>query len=142
MTDRVSISKTFAGLVASDQAYFQYGTLATGTDLKPLIDGPMDVPEYASPLIYRDVPQFSIPPGFTVAAVIERPDVGAKAIIYQNPTTRETIVSFGGTDGFNPQDYVANSQSFGWSQWDRLNTSIEGSDSLLNQLMTWTPPPE
>jgi hypothetical protein len=119
----VAQSQSLAALVACDQSYLHS---ANGKKVKagdPLAVLPDGFGASTNEKIYTDSPAFAIPSGYTVAAVIERPEVGAKAVIYRNPTTNETMVAFGGTDGVNAQDYVANTQSYGWSQWNKLNTS-------------------
>ncbi|MBK7764857.1 MAG: hypothetical protein IPI44_01390 [Sulfuritalea sp.] len=121
MSARTSVAQSLAALVACDQSYFIYGTLADGTALQHLPDGPASPSgDYANPTVYRTAPQFHVPTGYTVAATIERPEIGAKAVIYRNNLTNDTLVAFGGTDGLNAQDYVSNTQTFGWSQWDAL----------------------
>jgi hypothetical protein len=39
-------------------------------------------------------------------------------VAYRNQQTNEVIVALRGTDGPNPQDWVANSQYLGWNQWN------------------------
>jgi hypothetical protein len=108
MTTRTSVQQSLAAPVACDQSYLS-STLTgeqvkVGDPLKVLPDG---IDTSTNPALYTDKPAFAIPSGYTVAAIIDRPEVGAKALIYKNPTTNEIMVAFGGTDGINAQDYVS-----------------------------------
>ncbi len=129
MTTRVSIEDSILGLVANDMSYFQYGHApATNTPLQVNPDGGSS--SGVNPLLYTDAPKFTIPAGYVVAATIERPDIGAKAIILRNAATNKTIVAMAGTDGPDLQDYVSNTQSFGYSEWQSLR---DGPNNEPNQ---------
>ncbi len=102
MTTRVSVEDSILGLVACDMSYFQYlHAPVTGTPLQVNPDNNSSNP--TNPLLYTDTHQFSIPAGYTVVTTIERPNIGAKAIILQNAATNKTIVAMAGTDGLDAQ---------------------------------------
>lgn len=129
MTTRASIEDSILGLVANEMSYFQYGHApATNTPLQVNPDGGSS--SGVNPLLYTDAPKFTIPAGYVVAATIERPDIGAKAIILRNAATNKTIVAMAGTDGPDLQDYVSNTQSFGYSEWQSLR---DGPNNEPNQ---------
>lgn len=78
MTTRTSVQQSLAALVACDQAYFESGQVNPGDSLAVLPDGPAT--PNPNPALYTDSPAFSIPAGYTVAAVIERAEIGARII--------------------------------------------------------------
>jgi hypothetical protein len=156
MSKRVSLEYAKLALVASDQAYFDNSEklyeqhvrhprqnpnllLPKGTMLAALEDVPRDATglpeqaEYREAKLYQSKPPFAVPEGFNVVETIERPKVGAKAVIYRNEKTNETLIAFGGTDGPNAQDHTSNSQSYGFSQWTALNSTPEGKDPQKNE---------
>ncbi|KAB2929664.1 MAG: hypothetical protein EFKGCFLK_02343 [Rhodocyclaceae bacterium] len=137
MTVRTNVDLSKLLLVACDQSYFNYGTLATGMSLAPLPDKSSNDPAYANPDIYRDLPQFSTTSNYKVYQVMERPEIGAKAVIYEDTATKQVIVAFGGTDGLDLPDWVTNTQSVGWKQWEALVDPERGNlfgrlDALKN----------
>ncbi len=95
-------------LLASDASYFK--TDLSGSALAALLD-----------TTYGVVPQYSVPSGFFEVAQGVDPNTGFGFIAYQNEQTNEVIVAMRGTDGLNPQDWVANSQYLGWNQWNTQN---------------------
>ena len=93
-------------LVASDASYF--------TNSHPVLSGSAlaALPDTS----YGVAPQYSVPSGFFEVAQGVDPNTGFGFIAYQNELTNEVIVAMRGTDGPNPQDWVANSQYLGWNQ--------------------------
>lgn len=119
-------------LLACDQSYFDAQHPVSG-HLQSLSDNTSNDPAYANPDIYRSTPQFEadgICSSYTFYRTIERPGSGAKLVIYKN-ANNDVIVAFGGTDGADAKDWVANSQSVGWSQWAALKQDISPSDKGL-----------
>jgi hypothetical protein len=100
-------------LFASDMAYG--GTsIPDGTPLGQY----HDTPAYDVPAPY------SISSGFVVGKTIQDSSTGAKAVIFKNDATQELIVAFAGTDGLDSQDWVANTQHFGWNQWESIREQV------------------
>ena len=95
-------------LLASDASYFTSNhPVLSGSALAALLD-----------TNYGIGPQYAVPTGFYEVAQGVDPDTGFGFIAYRNEQTNEVIVALRGTDGPNPQDWVANSQYLGWNQWD------------------------
>lgn len=92
-------------LLASDASYFK--TDLRGSALAALLD-----------TTYGVAPKYSVPSGYFAVAQGVDPNTGFGFIAYQNEQTNEVIVALRGTDGPNPQDWVANSQYLGWNQWN------------------------
>ncbi len=71
---------------------------------------------------YGVAPQYSIPSGYSAVSQGVDPNTGFGFIAYRKdgatPAETEIIVALRGTDGPNPQDWVANSQYLGWNQWN------------------------
>lgn len=107
-------------LLASDVSYFK--TNLVGSWLAALPAMPYGIaPQYTVPQEYKAIDQWvDSTTGFGV--IVYKKD-GA------TPAETEIIVAFRGTDGPNPQDWVANSQFLGWNQWqgnrDRVFNAID-----------------
>ena len=95
-TNNLDLIKTL--LVACDQSYFTDPTGLKGTALQPLPDRNPSVVEYQNPQIYNDMPAFAWDSGYKITEPIDIPSIGAKALVYLDPATRNVIVAFGGTD--------------------------------------------
>jgi hypothetical protein len=109
------------GLMASDMAYG--GTsIPYGTSLGQY----HDTPSYDIPVPYSVPGGFVIPDGGT----FQDPTTGFKAVVFWNPSTREVIAGFAGTDGLDPQDWVANTQHLGWNQWQENNNGNQVLDLI------------
>ncbi|ULA65541.1 MAG: hypothetical protein LZF86_220002 [Nitrospira sp.] len=108
-------------LLASDASYFK--TDLTGSVLAALPD-----------TTYGVAPQYSVPSGYVAVAQGVDPNTGFGFIAYQNQQTNEVIVAMRGTDGPNPQDWVANSQYLGWNQWNTQNAGRSLVFGFLNGL--------
>ncbi len=94
-------------LLASDASYFTSShPVLSGSGLAALHD-----------TAYGIAPQYSVPSGFFEVKQRVDPNTGFGFIAYQNQQTNEVIIALRGTDGPNPQDWVANSQYLGWNQW-------------------------
>lgn len=131
-TNNLDLIKTL--LVACDQSYFTNSAGLKGTTLKTLPDRNPSVVEYQNPKIYNDIPVFAWDSGYIIERAIDVSTIGAKALVYLDPATRNVIVSFGGTDGTSLQDWTANTQSVGWSQWAALRTSVFGELARLKSV--------
>lgn len=65
MTTRTSVELSKLLLVACDQAYFDYGTLALNTPLQHLEDRAPNPPsEYLNTNIYKQKPDYTVAPGY------------------------------------------------------------------------------
>ncbi|MCW2573473.1 MAG: hypothetical protein JWO88_3531, partial [Frankiales bacterium] len=129
---RTSIELSKLLLVACDQSYFTSLTApAIGEILKELPDRASNSPiEYLLSGVYRDAPQYLRQTGYKVDQLVDQSKkIGGKAIIYLNDAN-EVIVSFGGTDGIDAQDWVTNTQNVGWDQWVQLKTGV--FDAIAN----------
>lgn len=83
-------------LVACDMSY-KGGAAVIGEDLK----------DWHDPVVLG--PGYDIAGnGFKVLRKFDDPSTGYKAIIFENLTSKELVVAFGGTDGPNPKDWWAN----------------------------------
>ena len=122
MTNSTELIKTL--LVACDQSYFTDTSGLKETTLQPLPDCNPTVREYQNHEIYRDILLFAWDTGYKITEPIDIRTIGAKALVYFNPSTRSVIVAFAGTDGTSLQDWVANTQSLGWSQWKQLRAPV------------------
>lgn len=94
MTQRTSVQQSLAALVACDQSYLNP---ANGPKVKR--GDPLDVLQDGSGAatndkLYTDRPAFAIPSGYTVESVIERPEVGAKAVIYRVSQRGQSHLTF------------------------------------------------
>lgn len=129
MNARTDLELTKLLLVACDQAYFK-GDMSANTPLAPLPDKTSTDPSYNDPAIYNDYPLYGWESGYVVHTTISDSEKGGKLVIYRHQTTQDIIVAFGGTDGADPLDWVANTQNVGWDQWtklkDRLLTTLSG----------------
>jgi Ca2+-binding RTX toxin-like protein len=99
-------------LLASDASYFASDhPVLSGSALAALLD-----------TSYGVGPHYTVPSGFYEVAQGVDPDTGFGFIAYRKdgatPAETEIIVALRGTDGPNPQDWVANSQYLGWNQWN------------------------
>lgn len=107
-------------LLASDASYFK--TDLVGSWLAALLDTSYGIP-----------PKYSVPPEYKAIDQWVDSTTGFGGIIYKKdgatPAETEIIVALRGTDGPNPQDWVANSQYLGWNQWqgnrDRVFSVID-----------------
>jgi hypothetical protein len=111
-------------LLASDASYF--------TNSHPVLSE--SALAALSDTSYGVGPQYSVPSGFFEAAQEVDPNTGFGFIAYQNEQTNEVIVAMRGTDGPNPQDWVANSQYLGWNQWNTQNAGRDLVFGFLNGL--------
>ncbi len=136
MTPQTSINLAKQLLLACDQSYFD-GSHAPATVLGPLPDMTSTDPDYINLNIYTDIPQFSWQGDYEFEFSIEDVATGAKLVIYQNKHNDEVIVAFGGTDGTDLKDWVANSQSVGWNQWAALKDPERGN--LFGRLAALNP---
>ena len=129
MTTRTNETLSKLLLVACDQSYFDGNhPVSTEQALGYLDDREQPPPaEYQDSLIYKTEPQFTVNSTYKIVQIIDKSkEIGAKALIYKNDDN-EIIVSFGGTDGIDGQDWVTNTQSVGWSQWEWLKKpKVEG----------------
>ena len=107
-------------LVACDASYFtSTNPVPPGSPLAPLDEGDPTV-----------LPRFDIPSGFFARSEFIDPPgtpTGFKAIAYEKDSPgnpKEVILAFGGTDGLDPTDWVANSQHLGWNQWEGNRAQI------------------
>jgi Ca2+-binding RTX toxin-like protein len=95
-------------LLASDASYFK--TDQVGSWLAALSD-----------TMYGSAPQYSVPQLYKAIDQWVDSTTGFGIIIYKKdgatPAQTEIILALRGTDGPNPQDWVANSQYLGWNQW-------------------------
>src|SRR5689334_4474763 len=95
-------------LLAADAAYFtSKHSVPSGSTLSALID-----------TTYGVAPQYSVAAGFFEVTQRVDPNTGFGFIAYLNQQMNEVVVAIRGTDGLNPQDWVANSQYLGWNQWN------------------------
>jgi hypothetical protein len=101
-------------LVACDQSY-KGGALGIGEALALLPDSPGTPYANTRPFYENQIASS----GFVVAATVDHPHTGFKAVIYKNAATGEVMVAFGGTDGTDAIDWQGNFQHYGWNQWDR-----------------------
>jgi Ca2+-binding RTX toxin-like protein len=100
-------------LVASDTSYFTSAhPVLPGSALAPLDEGdPTILPRFDFAAGFFEFRQFPDAPGIPT---------GFKAIAYEKNlvgSPKEVILAFGGTDGPDPTDWVANTQHLGWNQW-------------------------
>lgn len=119
-------------LLASDASYFTNSApVLSGSALAALFD-----------TSYGLSPQYSVPSGFFEVAHGVDLDTGFGFIAYRKdgsiPAETEIIVALRGTDGPNPQDWVANSQYLGWNQW---NVDGGGRDQIFAFLDSLRPNP-
>jgi Ca2+-binding RTX toxin-like protein len=89
-----------------------------GAPLLPLVDtNPSDTPQFltANP---------NLTAGYTV--VQEGVDIpsGGKFIAFQNTSTNNVILAFGGTDGLSSTDWKANLFSYGYNEWTALHNQV------------------
>ncbi|MBY0246050.1 MAG: hypothetical protein K2Q17_00180 [Nitrospiraceae bacterium] len=116
-------------LLASDASYFDNQHPA------PTLLGSLDDTNYG-----QRTALYSVPAGFTKAIEFNNTTAtGFGFVAYQNAQTNEVIVALRGTDGLNPQDWVANSQYLGWNQW---NADGGGRDRVFAFLDSLAPPGE
>jgi len=99
-------------LLASDASYFTNDhPVLSGSALAALLD-----------TTYGGAPQYSVPSEYFAVAQGVDLNTGFGFIAYRKdgatPAETEIIVALRGTDGPNPQDWVANSQYLGWNQWN------------------------
>jgi Ca2+-binding RTX toxin-like protein len=105
-------------LLASDASYFD-----------PTDPNPEHRVDLGSPLAYlKDTsygvtPQYNnVPSGYFAIDQWVDKSTGLGVIVYKKdgatPAETKIIVAFRGTDGPDPQDWVANSQYLGWNQWN------------------------
>ncbi|HSL03114.1 MAG TPA: putative Ig domain-containing protein [Nitrospiraceae bacterium] len=128
------ISKTLndlskLALVASDASYFTtFFPVAHESALAPLDErDPTIVPRFDIQAGFFEFKQFPDAPGIPT---------GFKAIAYEKNSPgspKEVILAFGGTDGPNPTDWVANTQHLGWNQWN------ENRDQIFEYLSNLSP---
>ena len=107
-------------LLASDASYFDLAD-----------PNPEHRVDLGSPLVYlKDTsygvaPQYNVPSGYFAIDRWVDESTGLGVIVYKKdgvtPAETEIIVALRGTDGPNPQDWVANSQYLGWNQWSSPN---------------------
>lgn len=99
-------------LLASDASYFD-------TDLRG------SWLAYLRDTAYGIDPQYSVPQEYKAIDQWVDESTGFGVIVYKKdgatPAKTEIIVALRGTDGLNPQDWVANSQYLGWNQWNSPN---------------------
>ncbi|MDN5942240.1 MAG: hypothetical protein L0H94_10190, partial [Nitrospira sp.] len=100
-------------LLASDTSYFDLAHPA------PTALGSLDDTSYG-----QSTALYSVPAGFTKAIEFnDTTTTGFGFIAYikngATPAETEVIIALRGTDGPNPTDWVANSQSLGWNQWNQ-----------------------
>jgi hypothetical protein len=116
-------------LLASDASYFTNDhPVLSGSALAALLD-----------TTYGVAPQYSVPSGFVEVEQDRDPNTGFGYIAYRNAQSNEIIIAMRGTDGPNPQDWVANSQYLGWNQW---NVDGGGRDLVFGFLDSLAPPGE
>ena len=113
-------------LLASDTSYFD--------DAHPAPTALGSLPDDTS--YGQRTALYSVPAGFVKAIEFnDTTTTGFGFIAYiktgATPAETEVIIAFRGTDGPNPQDWVANSQYLGWNQW---NTQGAGRDLVFNFL--------
>ncbi len=100
-------------LLASDTSYFDLAHPA------PIALGSLDDTSYG-----QRTALYSVPVGFTKAIEFnDTTTTGFGFIAYiktgVTPAETEVIIALRGTDGPNSTDWVANSQSLGWNQWNQ-----------------------
>lgn len=111
-------------LLASDTSYFDTQHPA------PIFLGSLDDTNYG-----QRTALYSVPAGFVKAIEFNNiATTGFGFIAYRNEQTNEVIVALRGTDGPNPQDWVANSQHLGWNQWDTDGSGRDQVFAFLNEL--------
>ena len=115
-------------LLASDASYFTSDhPVLSGSALAALLD-----------TTYGVAPKYSVPSGFVEVAQRVDPNTGFGFIAYRKdgatPADTEIIVALRGTDGPNPQDWVANSQYLGWNQWNTTNAGRDLVFAFLDSL--------
>ena len=96
MATRSSILDSQLALIANDQSYYAYGQNLIGSTLGTLDDRPSVSPTnpYSNSQIYNTNAPYTVPAGFVVVGQVSRPDIGGKALIYQNTATNTFMVSF------------------------------------------------
>ncbi len=107
-------------LVASDTSYFTSAhPVLPGSALAPLDEeDPTILPRFDFAAGFFEFKQFPDAPGIPT---------GFKAITYEKNVAgspKEVVLAFGGTDGPNPTDWVANTQHLGWNQWRENRAQI------------------
>ena len=100
-------------LLASDTSYFD------GAHPAPTALGSLDDTTYG-----QRTALYSVPAGFIKAIEFNDTNTtGFGFIAYiktgATPAETEVIIALRGTDGPNPTDWVASSQSLGWNQWNQ-----------------------
>src|SRR5687767_8648384 len=108
-------------LVACDMAY-KGRAAAVGEALAPYFDPVLMGPDYSIE-----------GHGFRVFDRVDDAASGFKAVIFENATTKEVLVSFAGVDGPNPRDWWGSVNHLGWNQWQRNSTAVM---NLLRPLVT------